>query len=180
MHQQGTDLVPQHLGVERFEDEVHGTAGIALEHGILGLRDGRDKDDRGETRARRATHQARHFKAIHLRHLHVQQHQLDFVLQQTTQSGLAGSGATHLPGAVLQQGLHGHQVFLTIVHHQQGGRLIRSFSLHRHGHYLPDCSANDEADPAAPGVPPAWPGSHPHQRPGISPGRPSSHGPLWR
>ena len=90
MFKQGVNLVAQHTGVEWFEHEVHRPGGVALEHRILGLRDGGNEDDRGVAGARIAAHQAGHFKTVHMRHLYIQQHQADIFLQQALQCRLAG------------------------------------------------------------------------------------------
>ena len=88
--QQGVDFVAQHTGVEWLEHKVHRPGGVALEHRILGLRDGRNEDDRGIACARVAAHQTGHFKTVHVRHLHIQQHQSDILFQQALQCRLAG------------------------------------------------------------------------------------------
>ncbi|MNQ73525.1 hypothetical protein D3C85_882580 [compost metagenome] len=162
--QQRLDLVPQYLGIEGFEDEVHRAGGVALQHRVLGVGDGGDEDDRREARQRAAAHQPGDLEAVHARHLHVQQDQADFFLQQAFQRGLAGIHGADLPFAVVQQCFHGGEVFLAVVHHQQDvGRrgLLRLQA--RHGD-LPVFPASGRACPAAPGDSPAWPGSRRHRR----------------
>ncbi|MNQ77139.1 hypothetical protein D3C85_919980 [compost metagenome] len=119
MLEQRVDLVAQDLGVERLQHEVHRAPDIALEHGILGLGNGRDENDRGEARTRIAAHQPRHLEAIHMRHLHIQQHQPHVLFQQTLQGRFAGIDATQQPVAAIEQSLHGLQIIRTIVHDQQ-------------------------------------------------------------
>ena len=80
--EQGLDLGLENLGVERFEHVVHGAAGVAFEHGRFGLFVGGQENDRCQPRTLAAAHQPGNFKAVHLRHLHVQQDQVDIMLQQ--------------------------------------------------------------------------------------------------
>ncbi|MCY1452308.1 hypothetical protein D9M71_692180 [compost metagenome] len=81
MLEQGLDFGLENLRIERFEQVIHCTAGIALDHGVLGLFIGGEEDDRCQAGALAAPHQARDFKAVHARHLHIQQHQVDIVLE---------------------------------------------------------------------------------------------------
>ncbi|MDT4827249.1 hypothetical protein FQZ97_605890 [compost metagenome] len=162
--QQRLDLVPQYLGIEGFEDEVHRAGGVSLQHGVLGVGDGGDEDDRREAGQRAAAHQAGDFEAVHARHLHVQQDQADLFLEQAFQCRLAGVHRAYLPFAVVQQRLHRGKVFLAVVHHQQdvGHRGLLRLQA-RHGD-LPVFPASGRACPAVPGGSPAWPGSRRRRR----------------
>ena len=73
------------LRVERLEQVVHRTTGIALEHSGIGLLVGGKEDDRGQPGTVATTHQPRNLETVHFRHLHVEQHKVDFVLQQGAQ-----------------------------------------------------------------------------------------------
>ncbi|MNF03726.1 hypothetical protein D3C80_2030970 [compost metagenome] len=65
-----------------------------------------------------AAHQAGDFKTIHVRHLHIQQHQIDFVLKQQVQGFETGSRRHHLPILALQQRTHADQIFRVIIDDQ--------------------------------------------------------------
>ncbi|MNV07489.1 hypothetical protein D3C71_979220 [compost metagenome] len=79
--EQRLDLGRKDLWVERLEQIIHRTTGIALDHGILGLFVGGQENDRRQTGPLATAHQARHFIPVHVRHLHVQQHQVDIVFK---------------------------------------------------------------------------------------------------
>ena len=81
MLQQGLDLGLENIRVKGFEQVVDGATGIAFEHGGGRLLIGAQEDDRRHAGALAAAHQARHFKAIHARHPHIQQYQVDITLQ---------------------------------------------------------------------------------------------------
>ncbi|MNK90306.1 hypothetical protein D3C87_1103520 [compost metagenome] len=79
--EQHLDPGREDLRVERLEQVIHRTTGIALDHGVPGLFVGGQENDRRETGPLATAHQARHFIAVHARHLHIQQHQVDVVFK---------------------------------------------------------------------------------------------------
>ncbi|MNN05506.1 hypothetical protein D3C81_1182710 [compost metagenome] len=83
--QQRLHLRLEDLRVERLEQVIHRTTGVALEHGGIGLLVCGKKDDRGQPGAVAATHQPGNLETVHFGHLHVEQHKVDFVLQQGAQ-----------------------------------------------------------------------------------------------
>ena len=82
MFEQRLDFGFENLRVERFEQVIHRTTGVTLDHGVLGLLVGGEENDRRKTGALAAAHQSRHFKTVHARHLHIQQHQVDVMFEQ--------------------------------------------------------------------------------------------------
>ena len=84
MLEQRLDFGLENLRVERFEQVIHRATGVALDHGVLGLFVGGEENDRRQAGPLTAAHQARDFKAVHARHLHIQQHQVDIVFEQQT------------------------------------------------------------------------------------------------
>ncbi|MNE76064.1 hypothetical protein D3C80_1722770 [compost metagenome] len=116
--QQGLDLGLEDLRVEGFEQVVHRATGITLEHSRLGLLIGGQENDRGKPCTLAAAHQAGDFEAIHARHLHIQQHQVDFVLKQRAQGFRSGACGEHLPVLTGQQGTHADQILRVIVDDQ--------------------------------------------------------------
>ncbi|MNO99235.1 hypothetical protein D3C76_910010 [compost metagenome] len=81
----GLHLGLENLWVERLEQVIHRATGVALEHSGIGLFIGGQEDDRGQPGAVAATHQPGDFEAVHFRHLHIQQDQVDFMFKQRTQ-----------------------------------------------------------------------------------------------
>ncbi|MNI37259.1 hypothetical protein D3C73_913440 [compost metagenome] len=79
--QQRLHLGFEYLWIEGFEQVIHRAAGIALDDRILGLLVGSEENDRCQTGALAAAHQARDLETIHTRHLHIQQHQVDIVFK---------------------------------------------------------------------------------------------------
>ncbi|MNT81669.1 hypothetical protein D3C72_2212870 [compost metagenome] len=96
MFEQRLDLGREDLWVEGLEQVIHRTAGIALDHRVLGLLLGCQENDRRETGSLAAAHQARHLITIHARHLHVQQHQVDIMFKQQAE-GLEARGGSDDP-----------------------------------------------------------------------------------
>lgn len=117
--EQGLDLGLENLRVERFEHVVHGATGVTLEHGRFGLFIGGEENDRGQPGALAAAHQSGDFEAVHLRHLYIQQHQVDIVFKQSTQGFHPRVCRQHLPILTGQQCPHADEVFGVIVYHQK-------------------------------------------------------------
>ncbi|MNP15221.1 hypothetical protein D3C76_1075700 [compost metagenome] len=118
--EQRLDLGLEDLWVEGFEQIIHRATGIPLDHGILGLFIGGQENDRCQVRTLAATHQARHFKTVHARHLHIKQHQVDIVFKQQPERLETGGSGDDLPILALQQCTHADQVFRVIIDDQQG------------------------------------------------------------
>jgi len=119
MAEQGVDLVLEDLRIEGLENEIHRPCGVAAQHRLAGMGDGRDEDDRRIAGMRVAPHQPGDFEAIHAGHLHVQQHQLHIDFQQRLQRRFPRIDRQHLPVAIAQQRFHGHQVRLAVIDDQQ-------------------------------------------------------------
>ncbi|MNF87229.1 hypothetical protein D3C84_696880 [compost metagenome] len=115
MFEQRLDLGLENLRIKGFEQVIHRATGVALDHGILGLFVGGEENDRRETGALTAAHQARHFKTVHARHLHIQQHQVDIVFEQKAEGFETGGSSNDLPVLALQQRAHADQVFRVII-----------------------------------------------------------------
>ena len=130
MLQQGLDLGLENLWVERFEQVVHGATGIALDHGVLRLFVGGEKDDRGQPGTLAATHQAGDFEAIHAGHLYIQQHQVHFMFEQQAQGLDPRGGGHHLPVLALQQSTHAEEVFRIVIDDQKSGVAFGCLWLH--------------------------------------------------
>ncbi|MNF85693.1 hypothetical protein D3C84_680990 [compost metagenome] len=118
------DFRLEDLRIEGFEQVIHRAAGIALDHGGLGLFVGGEENDGRVASALTAAHQTRDFKAIHARHLHIQQHQVDFVLKQRAQGFRSGACSDYLPVLTGQQGTHADQIFRVIIDDQQNRAAI--------------------------------------------------------
>ncbi|MCY1421516.1 hypothetical protein D9M71_371740 [compost metagenome] len=97
LFEQGLNLGLENLRVERFEHVVHGAAGVAFEHGRVGLFVGGEENDRGQSGTLIAAHQPGDFKAVHFRHLYIHQHQVDFVLKQRAQGFYPRACRQYLP-----------------------------------------------------------------------------------
>ncbi len=119
--QQRLNLGPENIRVEGLEQVIDCAAGIALVDRVARLFVGGEEYDRRQSRSQTATHQAGDFKAIHVRHLHIKQHQIDISVQQNTQRFHARGGGDDFPVLSLQDSAHGHQVFRVIINNQQNG-----------------------------------------------------------
>lgn len=108
----------EHIRVERFEQIVRRTIRIALLHRILGLLIGGEKDNRRKTGALTAAHQSRDLEAVHARHLHIQQNQVDFLLEKYGQCFYSGTCSHNVPVRSLQNSTHRHQIFRVIVYNK--------------------------------------------------------------
>ncbi|MNO85105.1 hypothetical protein D3C76_764670 [compost metagenome] len=120
MLEQRLDLGLENLRIKGFEQVIHRATGVTLDHGVLGLFVGGEENDRCQAGPLAAAHQARHFKTVHARHLHIQQHQVDIVFKQQPERLETGCSGDHLPILALQQGAHAHQIFRVIIDDQQG------------------------------------------------------------
>ncbi len=74
-----------------------------------------EKNNRCQSGSLAATHQARDFKSIHARHLHIQQYQVDFVFKQQAEGLETRCSCDDLPVLALQQRAQADQVFRVIV-----------------------------------------------------------------
>ncbi|MNV17922.1 hypothetical protein D3C71_1087250 [compost metagenome] len=99
--EQRLDLGREDLRVERLEQVIHRTAGIALDDRVLGLFIGGQENDRREAGPLATAHQARHFITVHARHLHVQQHQVDIVFKQQAEGLESRGGSNDSPALAL-------------------------------------------------------------------------------
>ena len=79
--QQCLDFGFENLRVERLEQVIDRTVGVALDHGVPGLLVGGKENDWSQAGTLAVAHQACHFKTIHPGHLHIQQHQVDFMFE---------------------------------------------------------------------------------------------------
>ncbi len=119
----------ENLWIERFEQVIHRATGVALEHGGIGLLVGSEEDNRGQPGSLAAAHQAGDLEAVHFRHLHIEQYQIDFVFQQRPQGFHPRACSQHLPIVARQQGAHTDQVFRVIVYHQENRFAIQWFGV---------------------------------------------------
>ena len=80
--QQRLHLGLKDMRVKGLEQVVDRPAGVAFKYCVGGMGGGGQKDNRRHARALAAAHQACDLEAVHARHAHVQQHQVDVVGQQ--------------------------------------------------------------------------------------------------
>ena len=107
MLQQYLNLGLENVRIEGFEQEIHSTTGVALVDSRLGLFIGSQENDRRQSRALTATHEASDFETIHAGHVHIEQDQVDIQFQQEIQGLHPGAGRDHMPVLTLQDRTHG-------------------------------------------------------------------------
>src|SRR5205814_4238542 len=79
-------LRTQHVRVERLQEVVDRTGGVAAKDLLLVRRDGGEEDDRDRSRPLALFDQRRGLEAVEPGHLHVQQDQRDLIDEQSAQS----------------------------------------------------------------------------------------------
>ena len=122
-------LRAQDLGVERLDDVVHRAHGIAAEHVVGLLVDGREEDDRHMAGALPPLDELRRLEAVETRHLHVQEDQVELVLQQALERLLARAGLDDAVTQRLQDGRQREEVLPLVVDDQDVGLGLLSPSL---------------------------------------------------
>ena len=106
----------QFMGVERFGDVIHRTQLETLDDvGGVSLR--REKDDRDLAPLLGGLELAAGFKAVHLRHHHVQQDQVGLDAGQHFERLLAVRGDADLVALLFQNGRQRLDVGRRVVHH---------------------------------------------------------------
>ena len=116
--EEDADLAQQYRRIDRFEQIVDRAGGIArLDIAMVRTQRG-DEDDRNVAGPRVLPHQAGRFKTIHVRHLHVHQHDRVVVLQHQAQRFLARHRGMQLAAERREYPFERKQVFLFIVDEQ--------------------------------------------------------------
>ena len=118
------DLRAKHFRIERLEEVVDGTRGVAAEHVPLLLRDRGQEDDRNRLRPFALLDQLRRVEPVESRHLDVEQDAGEVVVEQRPERLLAGVRADEVLTERLQDRAQGDEVLLVVVDEQQvDGRL---------------------------------------------------------
>ncbi|MNL34432.1 hypothetical protein D3C87_1564050 [compost metagenome] len=115
------DLALDRVDIQRFVQEIHGAAFVALERVIELTAGGTDKHNRNVLGLFRAAHQFGQFKAIHPGHLYVEDGHGEFVLQQKRQRLVGRLRLVHGSVFALDQRFECQQILRQIVDDQQFG-----------------------------------------------------------
>ena len=113
------DLRTKHLRVERLEEVVDGTRGVAAEHVLLLLRDRGQEDDRDRLRPLALLDQLCRVEPVETRHLDVEQDAREVVVEQRPERLLAGLRADEVLAERLEDRAQGDEVLLAVVDEQQ-------------------------------------------------------------
>ena len=116
--QEHPDLAAQDHRAERLVEDVDGARPVALEQVVLGLVHRGEEDDRDLSRLRILARVVRHLVAVHVRHLHVEQHHRELTLEELAQALVSRLGAHQIAVDIAEERLQRHQVRLHVVHQQ--------------------------------------------------------------
>ena len=124
------------MNIQRLVQEVHRPALVALERVIEFTAGGADENDRDVFGFLGAAHQLGEFKAVHARHLYIEDGHGELVLQQQRKCFVRRQRLVHRAVLALDQRFEGQQVLRQIVDDQQFGlditqHAIRSSSTSR-------------------------------------------------
>ena len=117
-------LAAQDVGFDRLLNEVHRPGLIAAEASLVVRAARRDEDDGHVARPRRSPHVFGQLEAVHAGHLHVEQRQGDVMREQQFQRLVAGAGLEERQAVAPKQGLEREQIFLQIVHQEDGDGIV--------------------------------------------------------
>ncbi len=112
------DLAAQHVGIDRLEKEIDGAGTVAAKAVGLGLMHRGDENDRHVPRLRVLARVAGDLIAVHLRHLHVEQHHRERVAEQHAKRLVAIIRAEDLAVEIAELRFERDQVGLGIVDEQ--------------------------------------------------------------
>ena len=125
------DFRSQHFGNDGLEEEVDRAEVVTAEQVFIALVPGQ-KQNRRVPGTRAAADQLGCLEAVHVRHLDIQQHRRELILQQIAQRLGSGIGEDQIFAERIQGGFQGHQILGRIIDQQDldllardGGRFVQ-------------------------------------------------------
>jgi hypothetical protein len=129
-------LVPQDVRIDRLVKKIHGTGVVTFEEPMLVVASGRHENDRHVPGALRAAHDLREFKAVHVRHLHVEKRESHVVLQQELECFCARICGEDLYIRRAQQSGQSQYILFEIIDDQALHVCLQVLVLRRDRHHL--------------------------------------------